>query len=64
MKTCKNCGSESNNGTNFCKRKCRLDYMRSKEIKGSKKKAERAYENALMGYGNAFDVDGNSYPNS
>lgn len=37
--------------------------MRSKEIKGGKKKAEKAYERALMSFGNAFDIEGNSYPN-
>jgi len=37
--------------------------MKSKEIKGGKKKADKARERVLMSYGNSFDVDGNSYPN-
>ena len=63
MKICKKCGAESSNGTNFCKRKCRLEYIRNKEVKGGKKNADRAYEKALMNYGNTFDIDGNMYPN-
>lgn len=63
MKTCKNCGAKSTNGTNFCKRKCRLEFMRSKEIRIAKKRAEKAYEKELRRWGNPYDIDGNSYPN-
>lgn len=34
---CKRCGDESNNGTNFCTRKCRIAWIRKHNIRGAKK---------------------------
>ncbi len=53
--SCKNCGKDNNNGTNFCSRKCRMDWIREHNIKGGKKKAQKAYEKELMSYGSGFD---------
>ena len=35
---CKQCGTESLNGTNFCKRSCRISWIREHSVKGAKKK--------------------------
>lgn len=51
---CKNCGDESNNGTDFCKRKCRTDWIKKHNIKGGKKKAARRYDEFLMKIGSTF----------
>ena len=37
MARCKKCNIETNNGTNFCSRKHRLQWIREHNIKGAKK---------------------------
>ncbi len=36
METCKNCGSLHINGSNFCTRKCRIDWIEGHKKKGAK----------------------------
>lgn len=49
--TCKQCGSKSLNGTNFCKRICRTTWVREHNIKGAKRWKERKEEEFLMSFG-------------
>lgn len=51
---CKQCGGKNTNGTNFCRRKCRTTWIREHNIKGGRKRAERAYENELKRWGSDF----------
>lgn len=37
MPYCKQCNTESNNGTNFCSKKHRLKWIREHNIRGAKK---------------------------
>ena len=65
MATCKNCGSKSTNGTNFCKRQCRLEWIKQNEYtKKDWKRLERKREKELDAWSSKFDSDGNSYPNN
>lgn len=34
---CKACGKKTDNGTNFCKKKCRIIWIRKHNIRGAKK---------------------------
>ena len=62
--TCKQCGQQTNNGTNFCNKKCRRKWNKKHNYKAKDwKQIEREYENELMGWQNPFDCDGNCYPN-
>jgi hypothetical protein len=51
---CKNCGKENNNGTNFCTRKCRMEWINKHKVKGAKKKAKIKREQELMSWGSGF----------
>lgn len=50
---CKQCGTENNNGTKFCTRKCRFVWKKKHEIKGAKKRKP-------MYSGAEFDYEGDS----
>lgn len=57
---CKQCGTESLNGTNFCKRSCRISWIREHSVKGAKKKYQKLEERYLMSWGlssSACDTD-------
>ena len=51
---CKQCDKENNNGTNFCSKKCRKQWIREHNIKGAKKKAQRLREDFMMHFGSHF----------
>ena len=51
---CKECGKARNNGTNFCSRKCRLEWINAHKIKHAKKKLKIMRENELMSFGSDF----------
>ena len=54
MSKCKNCLGPNNNGTNFCTRKCRKEWVKDHKIKGGKKKARRRQEEFEMTLGSDF----------
>ncbi len=54
MSECKQCFCENNNGTNFCSRKCRMDWIKQHEIKGAKKRAVKQQEEYEMSFGSDF----------
>ena len=58
MGNCKNCGSEHNNGTNFCTKKCRKDWIGQHNVKGAKRKYSDPLSSGYTGRG-VFDCDGN-----
>ena len=56
MNTCKRCSKVYKGGhRNFCSRECRILWIREHNIKGGRKKAEKAYEKAMMCWGSDFD---------
>lgn len=57
---CNTCGKKTNNGTNFCNKKCRKIWQRTHEIKGAKYREDKAVELELMKWGPKFDMYGNA----
>lgn len=60
--TCKNCWdplpkSVIGEGKDFCKRKCRIEWIRKHNVKGAKRKYRFGINNR---FGTAFDYEGNS----
>lgn len=57
---CKYCGEETNNGTNFCNKRCRELWQKQHEARGAKRRKKRFHEDALMQCGPKFDMEGNA----
>lgn len=55
---CKMCNKSSDNGTNFCTRKCRMQWIREHNIKGQKKRVLRGDFEILLHM--VFDYEGNT----
>lgn len=51
---CKECDKINTNGTNFCTRKCRMNWIHRHNKKGGRKRAQKAYDRELMKFGSNF----------